>query len=98
MKTGKDALLLLVFIPNVISIHIMDISLELRGLLPHQPGMAVELGVFVGKQDHLPARFIMICLDDEVTKKRQEKIEKEAKDDGRRASPEQLELARWLLY
>lgn len=72
-------------------------KLELRGLLPHQPGMAVELGVFVGKQDRLPARFIMICLDDKVTKKRQEKIEKEAKDDGRRASPEQLELARWLL-
>jgi Transposase DDE domain len=72
-------------------------KLELRGLLPRQPGMAVELGVCVGKQDRLPARLLMICLDDEVTKKRQEKIEKEAKDDGRIASPEQLELARWLL-
>ncbi len=72
-------------------------KLELRGVLPRQPGIAVELGVVVGKQDRLPARFLMICLSDEVTKKRQEKIEKEAKDDGRIASPEQLELARWLL-
>jgi hypothetical protein len=72
-------------------------KLHLRGLLPRQPGKVVELGVLVGKQDRLPARFIMICLSDDVTKKRQEKIEKEAKDDGRTASPEQLELARWLL-
>ncbi|TMC19612.1 MAG: IS4 family transposase [Chloroflexi bacterium] len=72
-------------------------KLELRGLLPRQPGKVVELGVLVGKQDRLPARLIMICLSDEVTKKRQEKIEKEAKADGRTASPEQLELARWLL-
>lgn len=72
-------------------------KLEIRGLLPHQPGMVVELGVVVGKQDRLPARLILICLSDEVTKKRQEKIAKEAKDDGRTASSEQLELARWLL-
>jgi Transposase DDE domain len=72
-------------------------KLELRGLLPRQPGMVVEQGVCVGKQDRLPARFLMICLSDEITKKRQEKIEKEARDDGRTASPEQLELARWLL-
>jgi hypothetical protein len=72
-------------------------KLELRGLLPRQPGTVVEQGVFVGKKDRLPARFIMICLSDEVTKKRQEKIVKDAKDDGRTASPEQLELARWLL-
>ena len=72
-------------------------KLHLRGLLPRQPGEVVELGVFVGKQDRLPARFLMICLSDEITKKRQEKIEKEAKDDGRTASSEQLELARWLL-
>jgi hypothetical protein len=72
-------------------------KLELRGLLPREPGKVVELGVVVGKQDRLYARFIMICLSDEVTKKHQEKIEKEAKDDGRTASPEQLELARWLL-
>jgi hypothetical protein len=72
-------------------------KLELRGLLPRHPGDVVELGVVVGKQDRLPARFLMICLSDEVTKKRQEKIEKEAKDDGRTASAEQLELARWLL-
>lgn len=72
-------------------------KLELHGLLPHQPGKVVELGVFVGKRDRLPARLIMICLNDEITKKRQEKIEKEAKDDGRTASPEQLKLARWLL-
>jgi hypothetical protein len=72
-------------------------KLELRGLLPQQPGMVIEQGVCVGRQEHLPARLIMICLSDEVTKKRQEKIEKEAKDDGRTVSPEQLELARWLL-
>lgn len=72
-------------------------KLELRGLLPRQPGEVVEQGVFVGKQDRVPARLIMICLSDQVTKKRQEKIEKEAKNDGRTASPEQLELARWLL-
>jgi hypothetical protein len=72
-------------------------KLELRGLLPRQPGTVIEQGVFVGKKDRLPARFIMICLSDEVTKKRQEKIVKDAKDDGRTASPEQLELARWLL-
>jgi hypothetical protein len=70
---------------------------ELRGLLPREPGNVIEMGVLVGKQDRLPARLIMICLDDEVTKKRQEKIEKEAKADGRIASEEQLELARWLL-
>lgn len=72
-------------------------KLELRGLLPRQPGEVVEQGVLVGKQDRVPARLIMICLSDEVTKKRREKIEKEAKDDGRTASSEQLELARWLL-
>jgi hypothetical protein len=72
-------------------------KLELRGLLPRQPGQVVEQGVVVGKQDRVPARLIMICLSEEVTKKRQEKIEKEAKDDGRAASAEQLELARWLL-
>ncbi len=64
---------------------------DLRGLLPRQPGKVIEHGVVVGKQDHLSARLLMICLSDEVTKKRQEKIEKEAKDDGRTASSEQLE-------
>jgi Transposase DDE domain len=72
-------------------------KLDLRGLLPRQPGQVVEQGVLVGKKDRVTTRLIMICLSDEVTKKRQEKIEKEAKDDGRTASPEQLELARWLL-
>jgi hypothetical protein len=72
-------------------------KLELRGLLPRKPGEVVEQGVCIGKKDRVPTRLIMICLSDEVTKKRQEKIEKEAKDDGRTASPEQLELARWLL-
>jgi hypothetical protein len=72
-------------------------KLDLRGLLPRQPGQVVERGVLVGKQDRVTTRLIMICLSDEVTEKRREKIEKEAKDDGRTASPEQLELARWLL-
>ena|SRR5437763_4007046 len=72
-------------------------QLDLRGLPPRQPGQVVEQGVLVGKQDRVTTRLIMICLSDEVTKKRREKIEKEAKDDGRIASSEQLELARWLL-
>jgi hypothetical protein len=71
--------------------------LLLPGILPHQEGAALELGVLVGQKAQVPARLIMQRVPEEVAQQRRERLRAEAHDHGREPSEETLYLAGWTI-
>lgn len=71
--------------------------LELRGLLPAQEGVSVELGVLLGQQARLPARLLMQRVSPEVAEHRRQRIRDEARDRGQEPSEWVLYLADWTI-
>lgn len=71
--------------------------LELRGLLPAQPGATRELGVLLGQQARLPVRLVVQRVPEEVAEQRRERIREEARDQGEPPSELLLYLADWTI-
>lgn len=72
-------------------------QLVLRALLPRQVGQVRQDGVLVGKEERWPMRLILVCLPEDIAKKRRQRLIEEAKDKGQNVSEETLYLAGWLI-
>jgi hypothetical protein len=70
---------------------------ELRGILPQQVGQTAAHGVQVGAQARLRARLILVRVPQEVAAQRRERLQEEARKDGRVVSEEQWYLAQWII-
>ena len=71
--------------------------LELRGLLPTQPGESRELGVLLGRHARLPVRLILSRVPQGVAEQRRERIREEAREQGELPSELLLYLADWTI-
>ncbi len=71
--------------------------LELRGLLPAEPGASRELGVRLGQQARLPVRLILSRVPEEVAEPRRLRIRQEARERGQEPSERLLYLAGWTI-
>lgn len=71
--------------------------LDLRGLLPQQPGEAKEMGVLLGRDARVPVRLLMVRVPPEVAEQRRQRVREAAQDQGREPSEEVLYLAGWIL-
>ena len=64
-------------------------------LLAAQPGPVIDLPVRLGLHEQVPARLLAVPVPAEVTKTRQERLQREATKKGQPVSAERLALASW---
>jgi DDE family transposase len=71
--------------------------IELRGLLPQQPGEVREVGVLLGQAAKLPVRLLMVRVPEEVAEQRRKRLREAAHKHGRQPCDEVLYLASWTI-
>jgi Transposase DDE domain len=69
--------------------------IELRGILPHQVGERLEIGVILPTAGRLPVRLILERVPEEVAELRRARMREEARHQGREANEDLLELCGW---
>lgn len=69
--------------------------LDLKGLLPHQVGQVRQLGVVLGKRDHLAIRLLLVKVPEDVANERRERMYQTAQKHGRQPSADLLFFAGW---
>lgn len=71
--------------------------IELERILPRIVGQVKVKHVYLGEQNPLPVRLLMVRVPEEVVTQRRERLAQEATDKGQAVSPKQWELAAWTL-
>jgi hypothetical protein len=74
-------------------------SLDLPAFLPRQgENGLVDMAVLLGEKERLPCRLIAVRVPEEVASRRRHTIRVKARDHGREASQEYLELQGWTIF
>ncbi|GHO80174.1 hypothetical protein KSD_79450 [Ktedonobacter sp. SOSP1-85] len=71
--------------------------IELERILPRTIGQVKVKHVYLGAQDPLPVRLLMVRVPDEVVAQRRERLAQEAADKGQAVNSKQWDLAAWTL-
>lgn len=82
--------------PNT-AVFVAGERLELASFLRTQATATVDVAVTVGVRQRVPCRLLAVPVPEDVAAQRRERIQKEARDKGRRVRPERLVLCGWTI-
>jgi DDE family transposase len=71
---------------------------RLAAFLAAQPGAVVDVALAVGAAKRLPCRLVAVRVPEDVVRKRQERLRKQAQKKGRTVSAERLALCAWSVF
>jgi Transposase DDE domain len=84
--------------PGTTVLDTEGVDLDLVRYLRRQPTALVDIPILLGANERLRCRLIAVRVPEEVANRRRQQARKKARDHGREASAEYLELLGWSLF